>query len=57
MPQQCPPEELKKIIEETIKELGASSKKDMGMVMKAVMEKVKGRADGKTVSQIVSSLL
>lgn len=57
MPAQCPPEELKKIIEETIRELGASTKKDMGKVMKAVMEKIKGRADGKTVSRIVSDIL
>ncbi|MCQ9207539.1 MAG: GatB/YqeY domain-containing protein [Omnitrophica bacterium] len=57
MPEQCSPEELKKIVEEAVRETGASSKKDMGRVMKAVMEKVKGRSDGKTVSQIVSSIL
>ena len=57
LPEQCSPEKLKKIITETIKELGATSKKDMGHVMKAVMEKAKGKADGKTVSQIVSGML
>ena len=57
MPAECPPEELKKIIEETITELGATTKKDMGKVMKTLMEKTKGRADGKTVSGIVSGLL
>lgn len=57
MPEQCPPEELKKIVEETVRELGATTRKDMGKVMKAVMEKVKGRSDGKTVSRIVSGFL
>lgn len=57
MPEQCSPEELKKIVEDAVRETGASSKKDMGRVIKAVMEKVKGRSDGKTVSQLVSSML
>jgi len=57
MPEQYSPEELKKIIEETVKELGASTKKDMGKVIKQVMEKVKGRALGKAVSQVVSGIL
>ncbi len=46
-------DEIKKVIQET----GASSKKDIGKVMKAVMEKLKGRADGKTVSQIANRIL
>ena len=57
MPEQLSEEELKKIIADTIKELGATGKGEMGKVMKLVMERVKGRADGKKVSQIVSSLL
>ena len=57
MPEQCSPEELKKIVEDAVRETGASSKKDMGRVIKAVMEKVKGRSDGKTVSQLVSGML
>ncbi len=57
MPEQMSEEELKKIIAGTIKELEATSKGEMGKVMKSVMEKVKGRADGKKVSQIVSSIL
>lgn len=57
MPEQMSEEELKKIITETIKELEAASKKDMGKVIKAVMEKVKGKAEGKAVSQIVSGIL
>jgi uncharacterized protein YqeY len=45
--------DLEKIVKDTLQELGVSSKKEMGRVMKAVSEKVAGRADGKMVSQIV----
>lgn len=57
VPEELPEEELKKIIAGTIKELEITSKNQMGKVMKAVMEKLKGRAPGKTVSRIVSSIL
>ena len=57
MPRQLTEEELKPIIKETINETGASGKKDFGKVIKAVMEKAKGRADGKTISSLVSKLL
>lgn len=57
MPEQLSDEELNKIVEETISRLGASGKKDMGKVIKAVMDKVKGQAEGKTVSQLVSGKL
>jgi uncharacterized protein len=45
--------ELEALVRATIQELGAGSKKDMGRVMKAIHEKVAGRADGKTISEIV----
>ncbi|HPP36410.1 MAG TPA: GatB/YqeY domain-containing protein, partial [Clostridiales bacterium] len=38
-------------------ETGASSPRDMGRVMQAVMPKVKGRADGKMVNAIVKKIL
>lgn len=57
MPKQLPPEQLRAIIKSTIEKVGAKSKADMGKVMKAVMEEVKGQADGKLVSQIVSEEL
>ncbi|OGW75798.1 MAG: glutamyl-tRNA amidotransferase [Omnitrophica bacterium RBG_13_46_9] len=57
MPRQLSHEELTAIINETISELGASGKKDMGKVIKSVMEKVKGKAEGKKISQIVSGIL
>ena len=49
--------ELKGIIQATIQELGASGPAALGQVMKAVLPKVKGRADGKQVSQLVGQLL
>jgi uncharacterized protein YqeY len=44
------PDELAKVVRETIAELGATSKAQMGAVMKALQAKVGGRADGKTLS-------
>ncbi|MGC8868487.1 MAG: GatB/YqeY domain-containing protein [Sulfurihydrogenibium sp.] len=57
LPQPLSEDELTKIVEETIKEVGASSVKDMGKVIKAVMDKVKGRAEGSVVSRIVKEKL
>jgi len=57
LPQAMSPEELEKLIRDTIQELGATSKKDMGPVIKAVQTKAAGRADGKTVSGLVGKLL
>ena len=53
MPKQMAPEELLAIIRQVIKDTGATSPADMGKVIKAVMEKTKGAAEGKTVSQLV----
>lgn len=50
-------EELETIVSETIAEIGATSIREMGQVMQAVMPKVRGRADGKDVNKIVSRLL
>lgn len=57
LPQPLSAEELEQLIRSTIQELGATSKKDMGPVIKAVTAKAAGRADGKTVSGIVGKLL
>ena len=57
LPKPLSKEELEKIIDETISELGASSMKDMGKVMKAITEKVQGRAEGSVISQIVREKL
>lgn len=50
-------EELSRIIQETIAEVGANSKAQMGIVMKALGPKVAGRADGRTLSQEVARQL
>ena len=57
LPQQLSGEALEKLIRETISESGATSKKEMGAVIKAVQAKAAGRADGKTISQLVGKLL
>ncbi|OGW93706.1 MAG: hypothetical protein A3I73_05360 [Omnitrophica bacterium RIFCSPLOWO2_02_FULL_45_16] len=57
VPAQMTEEELARIVKATVQEMGAASKADTGKVMKAVMEKLKGKADGKAVSQLVMSLL
>lgn len=57
MPEQLSEDEVKEIVQQTIQEVGASSKADMGKVMAALMPKVKGRAEGKLVNQIVQQSL
>jgi len=57
LPEELTIEELTSIIENTINEVGASSMKDMGKVMQAVKAKTTGRADGKTINEIVKKLL
>ena len=50
-------EELTGIVEEAIQETGAAGLNDMGKVMGFVMPKVRGRADGKTVQEMVKKML
>ena len=57
LPQGMSPDELAKVVRETIVELGATSKAQMGAVMKALQTKVGGRADGKTLSAEVARQL
>lgn len=57
LPQPLSGEELARIVDETIAEVGASGPKDMGGVMKAVMPKVRGRAEGGAVSALVRARL
>jgi len=57
MPQPLSEAELNAIIEESIGEAEATGMKDMGKVMQVVMPKVKGRANGKTVNQLVREKL
>ena len=57
LPQGMSPDELAKVVRETIAELGATSKAQMGAVMKALQAKADGRADGKTLSSEVQKQL
>jgi len=57
LPEQISDEELTAIVDEAVSSSGASSVKDMGRVMGAVMPKVKGRADGNRVSAAVKEKL
>lgn len=57
LPEQLSEQELKNIVAEAIKESGAENSKDVGRVMAQIMPKVKGKADGSRVSQIVKELL
>ena len=57
LPQAMSADELSKIVRDTIAEVGATSKAQMGVVMKALQAKVGGRADGKTLSAEVQKQL
>ncbi len=57
LPQPLSSKELAEMAREVIEEVGASSLREMGQVMKVLMPRVRGRADGSEVSQIVRELL
>ncbi len=57
LPKQLDEAEIRQIVQETIEQVGAASKKDLGKVMGALMPKVKGKADGNLVNKIVQELL
>ncbi|MEM6885369.1 MAG: GatB/YqeY domain-containing protein [Verrucomicrobiota bacterium] len=50
-------DEIKQIVADAVAETGATSKKEMGLVMKAAMAKAQGRADGKLLSSLVQQAL
>ena len=57
LPKQLSDEELTELIKSAIAEVGATSPREMGAVMKIVMPKAKGLADGKKVNETVKRLL
>jgi len=57
LPQPVSEDELRTLVRDAIAQVGATSPKDLGKVMGPVLSKVKGRADGGTVSKIVRELL
>lgn len=57
LPQQMTEDEIRAIVKSAVAETSSTSAKDMGKVMKAVMPKTKGKADGALVNKIVKELL
>ncbi len=57
LPPSLPKEQIQKIIEEVVSELGAKDMKDMGRVMKEVNAQCAGAADGKTISELARERL
>jgi uncharacterized protein YqeY len=57
LPQQLAREELEELARQAIADANADSPSDMGQVMRILMPQVKGRADGKLVSQVVREQL
>jgi uncharacterized protein YqeY len=57
LPQALSLEDVVRIIDESIQETQASSLKDLGKVMKSVMPKLTGKADGKLINQLVKERL
>jgi hypothetical protein len=57
LPQQLSREEIEVEVRKVVDEVGATGPQDMGKVMKPLMDRLKGRADGKVINQIVRSIL
>ena len=57
LPKQLSKEEIKVEVEKVIKDVGATSLKDMGMVMKESKARIGAGADGKTINEVVKELL
>lgn len=57
LPSRLTEDELRQIVRRAIDESGASSMREMGEIMRAVMPQVRGRADGKQVNSLVKELL
>lgn len=57
LPEPLSEAEITALVQQVIREVGASSKADMGKVMAALMPRVKGRADGRLVNRIVQQHL
>ncbi|MEK7559337.1 MAG: GatB/YqeY domain-containing protein [Patescibacteria group bacterium] len=57
LPEQLSEEEIKKLVEETVAQTGATSMSDIGKLMGVLMPKIKGKADGNLVNKIVREKL
>jgi uncharacterized protein YqeY len=57
LPEQLSPDEIEMLVDQAVSEVGAASPSEMGRVMGLLMPKVKGKADGKLVSDLVKKKL
>lgn len=57
LPEPLTQEALEEMVRQAVEEVGAAGPQDMGRVMKAVMPRIQGRADGKDVSELVRARL
>jgi len=57
LPAQLGEDAIREIVREAVTEVGATSPKDIGKVMKVLMPKLKGKADGKLVNRMVNEVL
>jgi len=57
LPEQMSEADVRELVKNTIEKVGAADAKDMGKVMKELMPKTKGKADGKLVNSVVKELL
>ena len=57
LPKQLSKDEITEIVKDVIASLGATSMKDMGKIMSVIRPKVKGRADGKLINELVKANL
>ena len=57
LPEQLSPDEIKVVVREVIEEVDATSAGDIGKVMKELMPRLRGKADGKLVNEIVREVL
>lgn len=57
LPEQMTEEEIRDIVKLAVEETGAQGMKEIGLVMKEIMPKVKGKADGNLVNSIVKEFL
>lgn len=57
LPRQLTPEEISEVVRQVIVEVGATDPKQMGLVMRPAMERLRGQADGRLVNQIARDLL
>jgi len=57
LPEQLSPDEIRSVVQEVVEAVGAKTASDLGKVMKELMPRLRGKADGKLVNEIVQEAL